>query len=395
MSWLDKHIPPPLPKGTGMPPPPLPSQGESALTKAKRVSKPHSNSPLPLPESAPQRPDPIPNSVADFQTPQRESKYPTIRKPSATPPPLNNGRTLLDEDELNRFKNLLVFAKGTIESRFAGRHKSSDLGSGGEFAEHKQYHPGLPTSALDGQVYARTKRLFVRTYEELTDMAVHLVVDVSGSMSYQSRGQESKSLRAGRTAAALACLMMRQGDKVGLTLFSQKVLSHLPTGGTERHLQQILRELIRPTLHSEGKTRIAASLREAALLLKRRGRLVIVSDFLGEDPEEILDALGAFVHRRFEILLLQLSDPDERTLPNAPLARFVDIETGEQMEVEPEELREAFEKTVAARTRTLFEGARQRGIEFAHLSTKQPYLEAIEAYLGFRQWTELAQPSPE
>ena len=187
---------------------------------------------------------------------------------------------------------------------------------------------------------------------------------------------------------------MRQGDKVGITLFAQQVLSHLPTGGTERHLQQILRELIKPALHSHGKTRIVESLREAALMIKRRGRLVIVSDFLGEDPNEILDALGPFVHRRFEILLLQLSDPDERTLPNAPLARFVDAETNEEIEVEPEELRQAFEKTVAERTKTLSEGARQRGIEFAHLGTEHPYLEAIEAYLGFRQWTEVTPPLP-
>ena len=145
---------------------------------------------------------------------------------------------------------------------------------------------------------------------------------------------------------------MRQGDKVGLTLFGNKILSHLPTGGTERHLQEMLRELIKPALQSTGTTRIAQSLREAALLIKRRGRLVVVSDFLGEDPIEILDALGPFVHRRFEVILMQLSDPDERTLPDAPLARFVDAETGEQIEVEPAELRDAFEATVAERTRT-------------------------------------------
>ena len=387
MSWLDKYIPPPQPRGTGGGPPPLPSQRKSALARAKE--KAEQGAPV---NEGPAWKTTVPNSRAEFQK-TSPAGTPNFRAASnQAPPPLphENGRALLDEDELNRFKNLLVFAKATIESRFAGRHKSSDLGSGGEFAEHKQYHPGLPTGAIDWQVYARTKRLYVRTYEELTDMAVHLVVDVSGSMSYRGRGKETKSLRAGRTAAALACLMMRQGDKVGLTLFAQQVLSHLPTGGTERHLQQILRELIKPALRSKGKTRIAQSLRESAQLLKRRGRLVIISDFLGEDPEEILDALGPFVHRRFDILLLQLSDPDERTLPNAPLARFVDAETGEQMEVEPEELRQAFEKTVAQRTRTLFEGARQRGIEFAHLGTEQPYLEAIEAYLGFRRWTELA-----
>lgn len=375
MSWLDRHIPPPLPKGTGVGPPPIPSARERAFSDAKERAKNRLNIPQPTRPPSPQLQTPPPGAPL-------------------TLPPAETGRGLLNEDELNRFRNLLVFAKAAIESRFAGRHKSSDFGSGGEFAEHRQYQPGLPTAAVDWQVYARTKRLFIRTYEELTDMAVHLVVDGSGSMSYHGRGQEVKSLRAARTAAALASLMMRQGDKVGFTLFGYRILSHLPTGGTERHLQQILRELIKPARQSSGPTRIAESLREASLLIKRRGRLVIISDFLGEDPADILEACGPFVHRRFEILLLQLSDPDERTLPDAPLARFVDAETGEQIEVEPAELRDAFEQTVAQRTLALQEGARQRGIEFAHLDTEKPYLEAIEAYLGFRRWSEVGVPHP-
>lgn len=310
--------------------------------------------------------------------------------PRSQPPPLQlTGRSLLNEDELDRFKNLLVFAKTTVASRFAGRHKSPDLGSGGEFAEHRQYHPGHPVGAIDWHVYARTKRLFIRTYEELSDMSVHLVVDFSGSMSYQGRGEETKSLRAARVAAALAFLMMQQGDKASLTLFADHVLSHLPVGGTERHLQNMLIQLIRPAMHPKGPTKIAESLEEAALLLRKRGRLVVLSDFLGEDPEQILDALGPFVHRRFEVLLLQLSDPDERTLPNAPLARFVDAETGEHLEVEPEEIRRDFERVVRARTEALRQGAQIRRMDFAHLGTERPFLDAIEAYLGFRRWNDL------
>jgi hypothetical protein len=116
---------------------------------------------------------------------------------------------------------------------------------------------------------------------------------------------------------------------------------------------------------------------------------VVLSDFLGEDPEEILDALGPFVHRRFEVLLLQLADPDERTLPNAPLARFVDAETGDELEVEPDEIRDAFEEKVKERTEALRLGSQRRRIDFAQLNTDQPYLDAIEAYMGFRQWEDL------
>ena len=118
---------------------------------------------------------------------------------------------------------------------------------------------------------------------------------------------------------------------------------------------------------------------------------MVLSDFLGEDPEEILDALGPFVHRRFEILLLQLSDPDERTLPNAPLARFVDAETGDELEIEPEEIRDAYEQTVKERTERLRRGCMNRRIDFACLDTRQPYLDAIEAYMGFRRWEELTK----
>ena len=182
--------------------------------------------------------------------------------------------------------------------------------------------------------------------------------------------------------------MMRQGDKVSMTLFADRVINHLSTGGTQRHLQQMLRSLVKPALFPKGKTRIAESLREMALLTKRRGRLVVLSDFLGEDPEEILEALSPFIHRRFEVLLLQISDPCERTLPQASLARFVDLETGDELEIEPEEIRAEFEKVVHERTRTLHQGAQRRRIKFASLSTEEPYLEAIEAYLGFRHWKE-------
>jgi uncharacterized protein (DUF58 family) len=315
-----------------------------------------------------------------------------VRVKSAVPKPPSlpglTGQSLLNQAELERFKNLLVFAKTTVESRFAGRHRSVDLGSGGEFAEHRQYYPGLPTSAIDWHVYARTKRLYIRTYQELTDMAVHLVVDVSGSMAYKGKVADSKGVRAGRVAASLAYLMMRQGDKAGLTLFSDRVIDHVPVGGTERHLHSMLAKLIRPSLSPQGTTQIAESLREAAQLLRRRGRLVVLSDFLGEEPEEILDALGPFMHRRFEVLMLQIADPDERSLPDAPLARFVDAETGEHLEVEPEEIRADFERAVWNRTNNLRVGAQRRGIEFTFLGTERPFVEAIEAYLGFRNWSD-------
>ncbi len=298
---------------------------------------------------------------------------------------LKRAATLLDEAELVRFKNLIVFAKTAVESRFQGRHKSPDLGGGGEFSEYLAYEPGRPVQAIDWHVYARSRKLVIRRYRQETDMDVHLLVDASGSMAFRGGTREEKGLRAARVAAALGYLMLRQGDKASLTLFADRVLEHIPAGGTRRHLLAMLRGLVRPAYESTGKTDLPAAIRECGLLLKRRGRLVILSDFLGNDPAEILDALGPFIHRGFEILLMQLTDPDELSLPDAPLARFVDMETGESIEVEPAEIRADYEARMRARSAELAAGGANHRIDFAALDTASPYREAIEAYLGFRQ----------
>lgn len=297
--------------------------------------------------------------------------------------------SLLDPASLDRYRHLVAFARTTVESRFAGRHKSPDLGSGGEFAEFTRYVPGLPTSGIDWRLYGRTRKLYIRRFQELSDMTAHLLVDSSASMRFSSPLRETKALRAVRTAAALAYLMTRQGDKASLTIFNDEIRQHLPAGGTRRHLHQMLRALVAPGFTAAGQTDIAGSIAAAVPLLKPRGRIVVLSDFLGEDPEAILDALGPLIHRRHEILLLQLSDPDERSLPDLALARFVDMETAEEVQVEPMEIRNRFEQAVAERTASLRHGSLTRGVDFAVLRTERPYREAIEAYLGFRQWNTL------
>ena len=106
---------------------------------------------------------------------------------------------------------------------------------------------------------------------------------------------------------------------------------------------------------------------------------------MGHDPAQIFDALGPFIHRRFEILLMQLTDPEETTLPDAPLARFVDMETGDSVEVEPAEIHAEYEARMRARTAAFASGGAAHRIDFAALDTASPYCAAIEAYLGFRR----------
>ncbi|MGJ8634698.1 MAG: DUF58 domain-containing protein [Luteolibacter sp.] len=351
-----------------------------ALATAKESASQGSTLPPPIPKNyfgPSQTPPPLPTktipTLAESATAAREK--------------LTNARAeaLLDQSELSRFKSLIIFAKTLVDSRFQGRHKSPDLGGGGEFSEYLAYEPGRPVQDIDWHVFARSRKLVIRRYRQETDMDIHLLVDASGSMAYRGGDREEKGLSASRIAAALSYLMHNQGDKTSLTLFADRILDHHPSGGTRRHLLTLLRSLVKPAHEATGKTDLLASIAECERLIKRRGRLILISDLLGHTPNEIFEALSPFVHRGFEILIMQVTDPDEITLPDAPLARFVDMETGETVQVEPSEIRHEYEQHIRAKTRELSRNAARHRIDFISLNTASPYREAIEAYLGFRK----------
>ena len=305
------------------------------------------------------------------------------RTATAQPPPL-----LLNLQELERFENLLVFAKATVEGYFSGKHKSPYHGSAAEFADYKEYVPGDDLARLDWRVYGRTRRLYIRQFEEETDMTVYLLVDTSGSMRYAGEKRQSKFFLAAKIAAALAYLMMAQADKAALVLFAQKVTQFLAPGGTRRHLHRIVTELER--VRPSKLTGIAQAVSECNALFKKRGRIVILSDFL-DDTAQLLDALAQFVHRKFEILLLQVTDPDELDLPGFSAAKFTDMETGEQVQVDAEEIRANYQAKMKGMIETLAREADMRQIQHRLVDTQRPYLDAIEAYLGFRGKNEMSR----
>jgi len=292
------------------------------------------------------------------------------------PPPL-----LLNPAELERFGDLLLFARSTVEGYFAGKHKSPFRGSSVEFADYKEYIPGDDPKRIDWRAYGRSRRLFIRQFEAETDMSVYLLVDVSASMDYSGSESQSKYLLAARIAAALAYLMIHQGDKVALVLFSEELKQFLPPGGTHRHLHHIVREL--ESAQPAFGTGIANALADCDPLFKRRGKLVVLSDFW-DDTTQTFEALSRFLHRKFEILLLHIAHPHEMDLPDVAAARFHDVETHEEIEVEPEEIRAAYRESARNRSAALAREAGSRGITYALVDSARPYLDAIEAYLGFR-----------
>ena len=148
-----------------------------------------------------------------------------------SPEPVARRRSLLTPAELERFKNLLVFARSTVEGYFIGKHKSPYRGSSVEFTDYKEYVPGDEVNRVDWRVYGRSRRLYVRQYEAETDMVVYLLVDVSASMNYHADGErQSKYVLAAKIAAALAYLMIHQGDKAALGLFAESLRRFTPVG---------------------------------------------------------------------------------------------------------------------------------------------------------------------
>src|SRR5581483_4170769 len=170
---------------------------------------------------------------------------PIPRLHSFGPPPIpqEHQKSLLTLGELDRFKNLLIFAQSTVEGYFSGKHKSPYYGSSSEFSDYREYVPGEDSSRIDWRVYGRNHRLFVRQFQEETDMTVYLLVDTSASMRYAGEGRQPKFYLAAKIAAALSYLMIHQGDKAALALFSDHVNSFIPAGGTRRHLHRIVSEL--------------------------------------------------------------------------------------------------------------------------------------------------------
>lgn len=328
-------------------------------------------------------PKPRPSPTRIWVTPPAAGPPPLPRR---GPPPLPWQRlaprsALLSPAELERFRDLLLFARATVEGYLAGKHASPFHGSSVEFTDYKEYVPGDDPKRIDWQCYGRSRRLFVRQFEAETDMVIYLLLDVSASMSYSGAGRPSKYVVAAKIAAALAYLMIGQGDKAALGLFAQTLDKYVPAGGTRQHLHNLVAAL--DAVQPAATTGIAQALTDCNALFKRRGLIVVLSDFW-DDLEATLDALSRFQHRKFSILLLQILDPHELELPELHAARFMDMETQAQVDVEPADIRAAYRALARQRADRLAREASFRQMDYALITTQQPYLEAIEAYLGFR-----------
>lgn len=287
--------------------------------------------------------------------------------------------SLLTPAELERYKNLYAFTRTRVEGHLSGRHKSPYQGSSSDFADYHEYSPGQDLGRVDWRVYGRSRRLYVRRFEEETDMAIYVVVDVSASMGYGGGPRLPKYINAARLAAAIAYLATRQRDKVALGLVADALLDYRKAGGSRLHLQSVLKclEGVRPA----NGTSLGLALRGSAEVFRKRGRLVLISDF-HDDLESVLDALGQFVHRGFEIQLFQLLDPDERSLPPSAAFEFVDMESHERVKADIDDIRQLYKQRMDTIVQRLSQEAILRQMHYTLLDSGDTLHRGLEAYLS-------------
>jgi uncharacterized protein (DUF58 family) len=282
----------------------------------------------------------------------------------------------LKPDDIRRLKNYEFGAKAMVEGYLSGRHRSKQRGSSIEFHEFRQYVPGDDLAQVDWRVFARNDKLFLRTFEQETNLECHLFLDCSASMAFPENEERlSKIEYASFFAACLSWLVISKNDRVSLTLFDEGIRRFLPPGSTRKHLHELLTTLEK---NEAGKgTSIIEALKRAAPLLKRRGTLVLLSDFFC-DPAELFKALNPYLHRGFRVHLFHLLDPSEMDLGDRGLARFVDMENGERLIVHPQSLRQAWKDHLQEHVRSLRSLAASRRADYALVSTTESYFTLLD-----------------
>lgn len=291
-------------------------------------------------------------------------------------------RSLIDDRTMQRVSSLRLVARTVVQSFISGQHRSAYKGFSVEFAQHREYARGDELKHIDWKVYGKTDRLFVKQYEEETNLRATLVLDASGSMLYGA-GAEQKLEYARRLAAALAYLMISQADSVGLVTFDTEVREQVPPRASSGHFNTLLKSLAQT--EARGETNLAPILHGLSGRLKRRGLVLILSDCFAP-VEDLIHALGHFHHRRHEVILFQVLHPHELAFPFDTMAEFRDLENSSQrLRLDAPRVRKLYLERLAAFVGRLREACHRFHYDHVLLDTKAPCDEALSRYLVHRR----------
>jgi len=286
--------------------------------------------------------------------------------------------------DLQKITNLQVLARLVVEGFCSGLHTSPHKGFSVEFREHRPYVQGDEIRRLDWKVFGKSDRLYVKEYEEETNLRATLLVDASGSMSYRGGGI-AKYQYAVRLAACLAYLMLRQADSVGLVTFDKKIRQYIPPRSRPSHLRVLLDAL--EQTRPGGETELGKVFHQLVPKIHRRGLLMILSDCFG-DVTELMSALAHFRHAHHEVILFQIWDPDELEFPFKQWTRFDSLENeADKRLIDPVGRRAVYLENLAKFRQDLKEGCHRHRMDLVPVRTDQPYAEALAYYLARRMKT--------
>jgi uncharacterized protein (DUF58 family) len=288
-----------------------------------------------------------------------------------------------DVRALAALEHLRFATSNRIEGSFSGRHISRQRGGAGEFVDYREYTDGEDLRRLDWKVLARSGRAYVRLHQDETNLIGTLALDTSGSMLFGAhggrRGPLSKLEYMQYLASALAHVIARGSDQVGLALLGERLRELSPPGATPTHMTRIYESI--ESIATQPATRMAGSLSELFERTTRRGVLVVISDFLMDDLAEVFAALRLFRHRQWEVLAVHLVHPDEEQLPEGTAFRFVGLENDGWLDCSPAEIRSSYTQQFAAHLASVRTAALAIGCDYRRISTAVDYLSVLRAFL--------------
>lgn len=292
-----------------------------------------------------------------------------------------SGYRYLEPEALARVKNLSMVARGVVEGSMTGLHASPYKGFSVEFAEHREYTAGDDPRHLDYKMLARTERLYIKQYEEETNMRVQILLDTSGSMAYSHSAKISKFDYGAYLTAILAYMMTRQQDAVGLTTFDTEIRLDMPARSSPRHFNEMMHQL--EAIKPQSATGIADTLHKLANRFTKRCLIVLVSD-LYDEPEAVMRALHHFRHRRHEVIVFQVFDKAEIDFPFREPIAFYDLETRDRIQIDPAYVRDTYIEQVERFIETYRRGCAESHIDYVMTDTTTPYDFMLSRYVTKR-----------
>ncbi|MCG3203697.1 MAG: hypothetical protein KCHDKBKB_00369 [Elusimicrobia bacterium] len=285
--------------------------------------------------------------------------------------------SLLDPLIIAQLGNLELRARRILEGTLSGQHENRNHGHARDFSQHRPYNPGDDLRSIDWKVFGRTDRLVVKQYEEQTNIQAFLLLDSSKSMAFSHGGRLSKLEYAKTLAAALGTLVVSQTDSVGLLTNHQ----HLALGNQWGHLSRLM-ALLEET-QAVGAWDIQAMLSQLDRMNRKRGFVILFSDLMTHE-EKLVSSIRRIHAQRHEVLVFQVLDPAELTLPFSGPILFEDMETGEKLRTDPEAIRAHYQAWVNAHLLKQAHVFRSMGIEYLRLTTDTPFDKGLGAYLSWR-----------